>query len=69
MNFSFAKNKVERQKRASDSDKWQNYYHDMWKRRYHKWVCKKVKSCDCQLCRIEGSKRKLSRKFKRNNKR
>jgi len=42
------------QKRANNLNNvqnWKIYYHNMWKKRYQKWICGKSQSCRCQLCR------------------
>ncbi len=42
-----------KEREADDADaRWMSYYSAMWERRYRRWVCDGVASCDCQLHRI-----------------
>ena len=37
--------------RQNEANKWQAYYRALWERRYLKWMCSGIGSCDCQICR------------------
>ncbi len=43
--------------RHEDPERWEDYYSDMWERRYKLWCCKDPEPCECQLCRMSGRAR------------
>ena len=53
--FSELERLYNKNKERPVTEEWKKYYHDMWERRYKKWVCKSPRKCTCWFCRYRVS--------------